>query len=120
MSNTKEELISTIKNWITTDNDIKTLSKQLKEKRNVKKQLTNNLVNTMKSNEIDCFEIANGKLCHSSNKIKGPISKKLLQTSLNEYFPDSPAESVDKIIQHIMDSRNITVKDNIRFKEPKS
>ena len=120
MSNTKEELVSTIKNWITIDNDIKILSKQLKERRMLKKELTNNLVNTMKSNEIDCFDIANGKLCYSANKIKAPISKKLLQSSLNEYFPDSPNDSVDKIIQHILDSRNISIKDNIRFKEPKS
>ena len=49
-------------------NDIKMLSKQLKEKRSFKKELTNNLVNTMKSNEIDCFDIANGKLCYSANK----------------------------------------------------
>ena len=120
METTKDELIQLIKEWIKSDNEIKNLQNKIKLQRINKKKITDSLVNVMKSNEIDCFDIANGKLCYSSNKIKGPISKKLLQSSLNEYFPDSPTDSVDKIIQHILDSRNITVKDNIRFKEPKS
>ena len=89
MSNTKEELISTIKSQITTDNDIKSLSKQLKEKRNFKKQLTNNLVNTMKSNEIDCTDTISGIVdaTFPYSMSSNPIKSKLIKTQNEEYLP---------------------------------
>ena len=40
---------------------MKTLQKELRERREKKKELTNNLVEVMKTNEIDCFNINDGK-----------------------------------------------------------
>ena len=37
---TKEELVNSIKQWISIDNDIASLQKQLKEKRLMKKQFS--------------------------------------------------------------------------------
>lgn len=119
MSNTKDELIHNIKNWIELDNDVKLLSKQLKEVRNKKKSVTNTLIETMKNNEIDCFDLSNGKILYGQNKIKRPLNKETLLASLSTYFADSSKDSIDKITKHILDSRQVVLKDNIRFKEPK-
>jgi len=53
----KEELVSNIKQWITLDEEIKNLQRQIKEKRNEKKENTETLVRIMRDNEIDCFDL---------------------------------------------------------------
>ena len=61
---TKEQLVNHIKEWIEIDNGISGLQKQIKQMRENKKELTSSLVNVMKSNEIDCFDINDGKLIY--------------------------------------------------------
>ena len=36
-----------------------------------------NLVNIMKENEIDCFDISDGKLMYTKSKVKQALSKKI-------------------------------------------
>ena len=74
----KEQLIGTVREWINIDNEIKNLQKTIKEKRNEKKDLTVNLVSVMKENDIDCFDISDGKLMYTQNKVKSALSKKHL------------------------------------------
>ena len=113
---TKDELVNHIKNWIQIDTDISSLQKQIKELRENKKNLTNTLVNVMKSNEIDCFDINNGKLIYSKSKIKKPINKKSLLEALQIYFKDN-TELAQNVSQHILDNREETVKESIRHKK---
>ena len=83
---TKEVLVNTIKEWIDHDNEIKNLQQQIKEHRNKKKSLTDNLLEIMKDNEIDCFDINNGKIIYCKNKVKSPLNKKTLLETLEKYF----------------------------------
>lgn len=115
---TKEELVSHIKNWIQLDNNISTLQKQLKELREQKKNLTGDLVNVMKSNEIDCFDINNGKLMYSRTRVKKPINKSSLLLALKEYFGED-TKSVAEIGEHILNSREESIKETIRRKTNK-
>ena len=48
-----KELKENILGWLQLDNDIKSLQKQIKEKRKEKKDITDNIVVVMKSNEIE-------------------------------------------------------------------
>ena len=73
----------------------------------------------MKSNEIDCFDISDGKIVYSQNKIKAPVSKKHLLTCLSQYFEKSDPSAAQELTRYILDSREVKLKDNIRFKEPK-
>jgi len=101
----KEQLLGTVKMWIELDDEIKSLQKQLRDKKNIKKQATTNLVETMKSHEIDCFEIGHGnKLVYSQRKTKKPLSKKHLLTSLSAYFKGN-AEQVKELSKIIMTTR---------------
>ena len=115
---TKEELVSHIKNWIQLDNNISTLQKQIKELREQKKNLTGDLVNVMKSNEIDCFDINNGKLMYSRTRVKKPINKSSLLLALKEYFGED-TKSVAEIGEHILNSREESIKETIRRKTNK-
>ena len=113
---TKEELVSKIKEWIKFDDDIKSLQKQLKEHKLNQKNVTDNLLDIMKTNEIDCFDINNGKLMFCKNKVKQPINKKTLLLSLEQYFENNPSINAEKVGEFILDNREIKHKENLRRK----
>ena len=111
----KEELIKNIKEWIHLDNDIKELRAQMKANRNRKKQITSILVDIMKTNEIDCFDITDGQLLYSKKNVKKPLTKKHLLTSLAKYF-ENKQEMVKELGSFIMNSRESKTKEDIRRK----
>ena len=115
-SNPKELLIATIKEWIEINNRLNEVMKVAKEYRAKKKQLTDSLVTIMKNNEIDCFDINNGKIMYSKNNVKKPITKKHLLNCLSNYFDDVSGINSDNVVQFILDNREIVIKDNIRLK----
>ena len=111
----KEDLVHYVKNWLDIENNIKTMQKSIKEKRKEKKEITENLLEIMKQNEIDCFDITDGKLIYTKNKVKSSLSKKHLLASLAMYFKDDEQKAKD-ITGFILDSRKVTVKENIKHK----
>tara|TARA_B110000967_G_scaffold6733_1_gene6746 strand:- start:4842 stop:5195 length:354 start_codon:yes stop_codon:yes gene_type:complete len=115
---TKEELVSHIKTWIQIDNDISILQKQIKDLREQKKNLTGELVNVMKSNEIDCFDINNGKLMYSKTRVKKAINKSSLLLALKNYFGENH-KNVTELGEHILNSREESIKETIRRKTNK-
>ena len=116
MATTKEDLINYIREWISLDNEIKECQKLAKDCRAKKKVVTDRLVDIMKTNEIDCFDIKNGKLLYTQSKVRTPLSKKHLLTSLQTYFADHPTIQGPEIVEHILESREVKTKDNIRRK----
>jgi hypothetical protein len=117
-TNTKEELISNIREWIKIDNDLMNLKKEIKNKTANKKTLTENLVKVMKSNAIDCFDINGGALVYSQRKTKKPISGKYLLLQLEKYYKEQP-EIAKEVTQHLMDNREENVKEDIKRKVKK-
>ena len=67
---TKEELVSSIKEWIKLEDEMKLLQAELKSRRIQKKMLSDKLVDVMKNNEIDCFDMAGGKLMYTTNVLE--------------------------------------------------
>lgn len=116
---TKEELVEHIKEWIQIDNEIKMLQKEIKERRNRKKELSGSLLDIMKDNEIDCFDINDGKLLYSQTKVRSSLSKKHLVSCLLQYF-DNDKEQAIGLSQHILNSREVKVKETIKRKVDKS
>jgi hypothetical protein len=113
--NTKEELIANIKEWIKMDTELTKLKAEVKLKTLKKKELTENLVNVMKSNSIDCFDINGGALMYKQRKTKKAISGKFLLAQLESYYSDKPELAKD-IVKKVLDSREETVKDEIKRK----
>ena len=116
---TKEELVEHIKEWIQIDNEIKMLQKEIKERRNRKKELSGSLLDIMKDNEIECFDINDGKLLYSQTKVRSSLSKKHLISCLLQYF-DNDKEQAIGLSQHILNSREVKVKETIKRKVDKS
>ena len=116
---TKEELISNIKEWIKIDTDIIKLKAEIKDKTKKKKELTDSLINVMKKNAIDCFDINGGALMYKQKKTKKTISAKFLLSQLEEYYKDKPEVAKD-ITKHVLDNRQEVFKDEIHRKLTKT
>ena len=116
--NTKEELINNIKDWIKLDNDIVKLKSEIKDKTNKKKTLTESLVNVMKNNSIDCFDINGGALIYKQKKTKRTISGKFLLSQLEDYYKNEP-EIAKEITKKVLENRIEVVKDEIKRKVEK-
>ena len=113
--NTKDELILNIKEWIKMDTEITKLKADIKAKTNKKKQLNDSLVNIMKNNSIDCFDINGGSLVYKQKKTRKTISPIFLLAQLEEYYSDQP-EVAKELIKKVLDNREEIVKDEIKRK----
>ena len=113
--NTKEELILNIKEWIKLDNELTNLKAEVKDKTTRMKVLTGTLMNVMKSNSIDCFDINGGALVYKQKKTKKQISAKFLLTQLEEYYKEQP-ELAKEITKRVLDNREQVVKEEIKRK----
>jgi hypothetical protein len=113
--NTKEELIQRIKEWLKIDNDIIRLNKETKELKKKQKLLTNTLVNVMKTNQLDCFDINGGKILYKKSISKKPINSKMLLNTLKTYFSTNPS-TADEVTEYILNSRESVIKETIKRK----
>ena len=111
----KDDLIVYIKEWIKIDNEIINLKSQVKQKTTKKKELTESLVNVMKVNNIDCFDINGGALIYKQKKSKRTISGKFLLSQLEEHYKDQP-ELAKELTKKVLDNRVNVVKDEITRK----
>lgn len=112
MDDTKQLLIKNIKNWMKIDNEIADLKQEVKNKMQEKKTITNNLINIMKNNDIDCFDVNGGSLVYKKNIVKKPISTKMLLQSLQKYYDNEP-EVAREIGEFILENREEIIKETI-------
>jgi hypothetical protein len=109
----KAELVQLIKDWITTDNEIRELNKQAKQRKDKLKKVSENLINTMKENEIDEFNVKDGKIMYSKTSVKKPITKKNLMSILSKYYKGDISQAVE-VNNFILENREEVVKETIK------
>lgn len=107
-------LSASVKEWFEIDEEIKILQTKIKELKQSKKNLSIDVIDKMKSNNIDVLETQNGKLIHSEKKVRESISKKYLQNCLTKFINNG--NLVNDIIEYIYNSRQIKIVDNIKRK----
>ena len=112
---TKEQLINNIKEWIKMDTDIAQLKNEIKEKNNKKKILTEQLLSTMKTNSIDCFDINGGALVYKKSTIKKPLNAKTILLTLQNYYKNDP-QLAENITKHLLENREEQLKETIKRK----
>ena len=94
-----------IQEWVTVDNQIKTLNQEIKELRGNRNSLTNNIFTYAESNNLEnaVIQISDGKLKFQNLKQTAPISFKLVKEVLNECIDN--VEHVEAIITAIKNKR---------------
>ena len=108
----KQALQQDVKDYLEIDDQIKALNKAIKERRNKKKALSEDILGTMKKFEINNMNTKNGKLIYAISKSKKGLNTKSLVKGLNLYFKDEmKASEVGKIV---MNSREVVEKVSLR------
>ena len=115
---TKEELVNNIKEWIKIDTDIIKLQNELKERKAAKKALSDSLMEVMKKNQIDNFDIKGGSLQYKTNKVKKPLTGKVLVGALQSFFSDTPKKA-EELTKFLMENREEQIKESIKRKVDK-
>lgn len=111
----RNELVNHVKAWISVDDRIKALQKEMRVLRKAKKESAKTLMGTMKKHQIDCLDIQNEKLVYTKRTVKKPLSKKHLLTALTKYFKNDK-KLVESLNNHIMETREEKVIENINRK----
>ena len=104
-----------VKQWLKLDDEIVTLRNEIKKRRNLKRTMTNQLIQTMKNNDIDVMNAGTSKLVRTRHKVRAPLSKKHLIASLLDFYKNDQ-EMVKNISNHIMETRETKIVENIKKK----
>jgi seryl-tRNA synthetase len=109
---TKDQLIEKIKEWVKIDNEIRTLQTELNKRKENKKKVSTELMNVMKRNEIDVFDIKDGQIIYDKRNVKKPVTKTALMSILSTYYNGDVVKAAE-INQYIMDNREEVVREKI-------
>ena len=112
MAETKEQLVTIIKEWVKLDNDIRKLQKEVSIRKKDKAKMSNELMNVMKQNEIDCFDLKEGQILYTKKNVKKPITKKILIEILGKYY-NGDYMKASEVNDFIMNNRVEVVKESI-------
>ena len=110
---TKDELVEHIRKWIQIDNEIRKLQALVRERREMKKQITQDLVDVMRDNEIEKFNLRDGKLVYKQTKRSTPLNEKHLVNCLMDIFKDEPNKA-QEVTEMIMNRREVKMVDTIQ------
>lgn len=110
---TKEDLVEHIRKWIQIDNEIRQLQALVRERREMKKQITQDLVDVMRDNEIEKFNLRDGKLVYKQTKRSTPLNEKHIANCLLDIFKDDPSKA-QEATEIIMNRREVKMVDTLQ------
>ena len=110
----KKILSENVKQWFSLDEQISILSKQLRELRGKKKDLSKGLLSKMQEYDIKTFETKNGNLVYTERTVKTPVTKKHIISCLEKLITND--EDRNKIIEYIYENRETKTVNNIKKK----
>ena len=115
----KNAIIEYVKQWVKLDNEMRQLRDEVTSRRKLKENISNSLLNLMKNNEIDSFDIKNGRLESTTRTTKKPISKKMLQNILSKYYKGDDAKA-NELNNFILENREEVSKEILTRKVDKN
>jgi len=110
-----EQLKHAVREWVKLDNEIRALNKEITTRRNEKKDISKKLVDVMRDNKLDVFDLKDGQLMYVKKNKKKPITQKQLLTVLSTYYQNDAAKA-EQIHKYIMDNREETTEECIQRK----
>ena len=111
----KTRLVENVKSWLQIDTEIRQLQQEIRKRRALKKEMTDALVEIMKSQDIEIMNAGESQLIRTEKKTKSALSKKHLITSLLDFYKNDK-ETVAQLTNFIMNTRPEKTIENIRRK----
>jgi hypothetical protein len=98
--------------WITVDDQIKGLNKEVKVLRDQKSLLSQELIKDMSKLQVGILCEGDKKVKYVISKNKKPYNRKFIKDKLTEYFDDE--KKAEEIAEYLEKSREMVTKVNIR------
>lgn len=92
-----------VKDWVTLDDDIKTLQDAIKKRKKRINELTPQILDFMKRFNINDLNTQNGQLRYTTSLLAKPVNKNFLLSKLGEFFKDN--EKSEALTTYIYDNR---------------
>jgi UDP-N-acetyl-D-mannosaminuronate dehydrogenase len=108
----QNNLVYVVKQWVTIDNQIRALNSKVRELRNAKKEQNQKMIDVMKANEIDNFDLKDGQIQYKKSSKKEALTQKTLLKILSQH-PQLDEEQATNLNQFIYDSRTVSEKESI-------
>jgi hypothetical protein len=105
-SDTNPEFVNfkqNVKDWVTLDDDIKTLQEAIKKRKKRITELTPVILDFMKRFNINDLNTQNGQLRYTTSLLAKPVNKNFLLSKLGEFFKDNEKSQV--LTTYIYDNR---------------
>ena len=111
----RENNVSMDLKMVQIDNEMRQLRNELNNRKKLKDDISSTLLSLMKQNNIDTFDLNDGKIEYATRKTKKPISKKMLLNILSKYYNGDPKKT-NELNQFILENREENVKEIITRK----
>ena len=112
---TLEQLKQTVRDWVKLDNEIRTLNTEITTRRNDKKSISKRLIDVMRENKLDIFDLKDGQLMYVKKNKKKPITQKQLLTLLSSYYKEDTSKA-EEMKNYLLDNREEVVQETIQRK----
>ena len=113
-ANKKAQFIDNIKKWVLLDSQIKAVNEKIKKIKEIKENLTAEIIEYAVENHIDHkkIEISDGELRFYEKKEYQPLSYNFLEEHLGKIIKNK--DQIDQIIEFLRENREITSYIDIR------
>lgn len=112
----KEIIVENVNTWVKLDNDIIKLQSQIRELKKKKTDITNALVEVMRKNNVDSFDMKDDSLLYKKQIVKQPINKKMLLDALQKFYDKDKTNIAEKLVEHVMEQRQTKTRETIKRK----
>ena len=110
-------LIQKIKKWLEYEAKIANLQKEIKELKKNRLTVSNDLKEIMKSKDLDCIDVNQGKILYTTTNVKKGINKKYLADVLKKFFENET--KANEVCDFILENREFQIKEKIKLKKDK-
>jgi hypothetical protein len=112
----KEILVENVNSWVKLDNDILKLQSQIRDLKKKKTEITNILVDVMRKNNVDSFDMKDDSLLYKKTIVKQPINKKMLLEALQKFYEKDETNIAEKLVEHVLEQRQTKTRETIKRK----
>ena len=111
---TVDQLKQTVREWVKYDNEIRALNKEIVSRRHEKKQISKQLIDVMRENKLDIFDIKDGQIMYVKKNKKKPVTQKQLLTLFTSYYNDT--KKAEEMHNYVMENREEVTEETIQRK----
>ena len=97
-----------VKEWLTLDDDIKTLNSHLRDRKKRKNELTPDILKLMQEYEIQDMNTNSGLIKYNQTLVKKPMNKEFIRKKLSDFLKNS--KTADDATEYITQNRDSEIK----------